>query len=178
MHYECSLVKKSRKGLNSPRPTPTKMAVVSQIIQRGQYYDDSGETDKWNWNWLVKESTIASSDGAIKFNQKHSVHIRKIDRPGKAHCLLCSKDITYGSRGLVSINDHVLTKKHQSKAAAEGGNQARLPGLFWLPLHHVTNVPANLFFHFVLQAFHFCWHHSIHCDYHVYVVYLLFFPHF
>ena len=60
--------------------------------------------------------------------------VRKLHQADVAYCCRCRSDIRYGSRGLVAIQDHIVTTLHQSKASVD--NNFLLPGVG--PAHSET----------------------------------------
>ncbi|GBM18112.1 Ectopic P granules protein 5 [Araneus ventricosus] len=58
----------------------------------------------WRWEWLEK--------------QAEGIHlyeiIRKLNKCGACYCIVCSKELAYGSRGFVALMDHVKSAKHKS----------------------------------------------------------------
>ena len=79
--------------------------------------------NKWRWEWL--ETKVSIPDHASRFpklNWTHRPqsmvlkdHIRKVDIPGTASCILCSVDIEYMQSGLGTIKQHVQRLKTPAK---------------------------------------------------------------
>ena len=48
-------------------------------------------------------------------------HIRKVLTPGRAYCVVCQRDLNYGSKGRIALIDHVKGEQHQkAKRSVEG----------------------------------------------------------
>lgn len=73
---------------------------------------DNGVKNAWRWCWLEK---MVEGDYVRHF-------IRKIRAPGLARCELCSKDISYGSRGFKNIEQHMLKKLHRDNLKLRSSN--------------------------------------------------------
>ena len=67
---------------------------------------DKSVKNKFSYRWLEKAVTV--KDLTVRLFED----IKKINVPGQAQCRLCSKQINYGSRGFVAIQDHVKSDKH------------------------------------------------------------------
>ena len=70
---------------------------------------------------------IKCQGGAVR-EERVGMRFRKLDVPGQALCILCNKQVQYGSRGLVALTDHLTGQKHLKKSAAVESNQ-RMPGM-------------------------------------------------
>ena len=46
------------------------------------------------------------------------IWFRKVDVTGAACCIVCNKDVSYASRGVATLTDHLRTKKHLNKCAS------------------------------------------------------------
>ena len=71
-----------------------------------------GGGDKFSFKWLERTVDIKLAGEAIKVYPGND--FMKCDLPGQALCNLCSKQINYGSRGVVAQEDHVWSSKHIS----------------------------------------------------------------
>ena len=117
------------------------------IIQRGDETRlkklEEGVKNKWQWKWLdaiVRADRKKVDDGSpCKWKECVGDSIRKLDQAGVAYCCRCRSDIRYGSRGLVAIQDHIVTTLHQSKASVD--NNFLLPGVG--PAHSETPYGLN-----------------------------------
>ncbi|CAM1291290.1 FBN1 (predicted) [Pycnogonum litorale] len=67
---------------------------------------DKGMKNRFRWMWLEKQVDIGGTTVTL------AEHIRKVDLPGKALCILCNATISYDSRGVKNIEDHCKSKKH------------------------------------------------------------------
>ncbi|KAL5010546.1 hypothetical protein ScPMuIL_012851 [Solemya velum] len=61
---------------------------------------DKGMKNCFRWMWLERQVDIGETTVSL------SEHIRKVDLPGKALCVLCNAIISYDSRGVRNIEDH------------------------------------------------------------------------
>ena len=68
---------------------------------------DGTVKNKFSFAWL--ERTIDIGNG-IKIQIGED--FKKIDVAGQAFCQLCNKQINYGSRGAVALDDHAKSSKH------------------------------------------------------------------
>ena len=80
---------------------------MSRIVNRGEFFDDSNVPNKWKWEWLSKSVQVGEQE------QRIGQHMRKIDVAGTARCLVCTKEVAYGKRGIIALTEHVATKRHQ-----------------------------------------------------------------
>ena len=78
---------------------------------------DAGVKNAWKSKWL--ETKVCDVE--------LSEFIRKIKKPGKAVCILCNQELTYGSKGRIALVNHANTADHQKKVVVTRGNY-RLPG--------------------------------------------------
>jgi len=69
---------------------------------------------------------VVNRDG---YTQKLGDTIRKLKRIGTAWCLLCDKEIKYGSRGRIAIVSHVTKGPHLALLKLRKNNSL-LPGKF------------------------------------------------
>lgn len=78
---------------------------------------DTGVTNPWRWEWLVKE---------VKGTFLHET-IRKLKKADVAYCLSCQQELKYRSRGFVALSTHMKSKKHISglQQRAENPNCTR-----------------------------------------------------
>ena len=97
------------------------------IVHRGSKFDtDDDKTSKevtnpWKWSWM--EYTV-NCDGHV---QRLGDTIRKLTKVGTAMCVLCDKEIKYGSRGRIALVQHVSKDNHQ-KVLKMRKNNSLLPG--------------------------------------------------
>ena len=93
----------------------------TDIICRSDEVDirkiDEGMKNIWKWSWLERE---------VKETYLHE-SIRKIYKTGVAYCLVCQKEIVYGSRGFIALADHVKSDKHATGLQQRKQNTA-IPG--------------------------------------------------
>ena len=79
---------------------------------------DVNVKNAWRWQWL--EEKVGDTYLRDVF--------RKIEKPGFAYCVLCCKEISYGSQGIPALTNHVLHgKKHLAVIEARRNNFS-LPG--------------------------------------------------
>lgn len=80
---------------------------------------DKGVKNPWRWAWLEK----------IIDKTQLSTVIEKVNKPGFALCKICRKEINYGKRGSVALDDHVSGAKHKQLVHIQKTNYA-LPGTY------------------------------------------------
>lgn len=78
---------------------------------------DKNVKNPWKWDWLEHEVNGRFLNETI----------RKLEKSGTAYCLACQKELTYGSRGFVTLSDHVRSKIHNS-ALQRREEQTAIPG--------------------------------------------------
>ncbi|GBO26396.1 DNA helicase INO80 [Araneus ventricosus] len=78
---------------------------------------DSGLKNPWRWDWLEK------SVNGVYVREV----IRKLRSCGVAYCLVCSKELIYGSRGFSALAKHMESRKHADAVEARQKN-VPLPG--------------------------------------------------
>ena len=79
---------------------------------------DSGVKNPWRWAWLEKIIDKAQLLAVID----------KISKHGFALCKICRKEVNYGKRGCVALEDHVAGSKHRELVCIQRTNYA-LPGM-------------------------------------------------
>lgn len=65
---------------------------------------DKGIKNPWRWEWLERKVE------GIHLNEC----IRKLNKCGTCYCVVCGKELMYGSKGYVALERHVKSVKHQS----------------------------------------------------------------
>lgn len=71
---------------------------------------DAGVANKWKFTWL--DSSVEISQGTTRDDVRIGDFFDKISLAGQAICRLCNKVTNYGSRGLISLKEHVKSSKH------------------------------------------------------------------
>lgn len=89
---------------------------------------DKEAKNPWRWEWLEKQVE------GIYLRE----FIRKLSKCGGCYCIVCNKELAYGSRGFVALADHVKSAKHKSFLQIRKEHSA-LPGKLWLFLTFVIN---------------------------------------
>ena len=112
---------------------------MSEILYGAKETDagqiDEGEDNKWKWEWMQRSVSIDVKKRypLMKWNSEDSLsiclkdYIRKINVPGKATCLVCNKELDYGTNGVSALIKHVKCKKHVEKEVLKINN-FKLPG--------------------------------------------------
>ena len=110
------------------------MSLLQQIVQRdeGSLADiDNGVTNKFKWEWLERTVSVDVKKAHPKLNWTSDQLlticlkdcIRKMNKPGKAVCIVCHKKetdvLTYGTAGVNVLKNHVLTKGHIERVVTE-----------------------------------------------------------
>ena len=88
------------------------MGVLSKFEESKIKDTDRSVKNKFSFKWLERTVDIKLAGEAIKVYLGDD--FMKCDLPGQALCNLCSKQINYGSRGAVALEDHVRSSKHIS----------------------------------------------------------------
>ena len=101
------------------------MSSMSQIVQRGESFDESGVANPWNLNWV--NATIEVECGDAVKTERVGTRFRKLTLAGHAWCIVCDKQLSYGSRGLATFTEHLGCKSHLKNCSSVQSNQ-RLPG--------------------------------------------------
>ena len=86
------------------------MASMSRIVQRGESFDESCVANPWNWNWVSATIEVECGD-AVK-TERVGTRFRKLTLAGHAWCIVCDKQLSYGSRGLATLTEHLGRKSH------------------------------------------------------------------
>ena len=92
--------------------------------------------NKWRWEWLETKVSIPDPASKLpKLNRTHGRlsmvlkdHIRKVDIPGTASCILCNDHIEYTQGCLGIIKQNVQRLKHLKNLSALLGKQQIIPG--------------------------------------------------
>ncbi|WAR28904.1 hypothetical protein MAR_014608 [Mya arenaria] len=71
---------------------------------------DKNIKNKFSLKWFEKIGTV--NVGKIETNVTIGEDFVKIDIPGQASCKLGNKQINYGSRGFIALEDHAKSTKH------------------------------------------------------------------
>ena len=74
--------------------------------------DNARYSLKWEWfqiNWPHGDTVCRGEDIWGK---------SKPCKPGMLYCKPCNKEISYGTRGKINLDDHVKTMKHQSNTSS------------------------------------------------------------
>ena len=69
------------------------MSSVTKVVNRGDVFEELGIQNRWKWEWLSKVVEVGETDEHIGTRFHKIVH-------GAARCLVCSKDVAYGYRGI------------------------------------------------------------------------------
>lgn len=98
------------------------MATIRKdVLNRSDEVDisalDKNVKNSWRWAWLEKE---------VKGVYLRDV-IRKLRSSGKAYCIICSKELLYGSRGFKALVSHMESRKHCA-AVEQRQNSVAFPG--------------------------------------------------
>ena len=101
------------------------MSCLARVVNRGDKFDDTGCANKWKWDWISVEVEVKI--GEVVKKERIGSRFRKVNVSGAAWCVLCNTDVSYASRGVATLRDHLRTKKHLDKCASLEQNQ-RLPG--------------------------------------------------
>ena len=89
---------------------------VTRVVNHGEKFDDSSCANKWKWEWISVEVEVKVFEEVKK--ERTSTWFRKADVAGAAWCIVCNKDVSYVSRGVATLADHLHTKKHLDKCAS------------------------------------------------------------
>lgn len=73
---------------------------------------DKNVKNKFSYKWLERSVEVKLLDETVTVYLGDN--FVKCDLPGQVSCNLCSKQINYGSRGAVALEDHVRSSKHLS----------------------------------------------------------------
>ncbi|GBN02941.1 hypothetical protein AVEN_113348-1 [Araneus ventricosus] len=83
-------------------------SVRTDIVSRSSSADvrelDKQAQNLWRREWLEKQSE------GIYLREI----IRKSNKCGACYCIVCSRELAYGSRGFVALTDHVKSIMHKS----------------------------------------------------------------
>ena len=71
---------------------------------------DVSVSNKWKFEWL--DCKVNISQGTNRDDVRVGDCFDKISLTGQAQCRLCKKVTNYGSRGLVSLKEHIQSSKH------------------------------------------------------------------
>ncbi|KAH3841773.1 hypothetical protein DPMN_115253 [Dreissena polymorpha] len=71
---------------------------------------DKSVKNKFNFKWLEKEIDVTIGGDTRKVSLGGD--FVKLNCAGIAMCKLCHKQINYGSRGCVALEDHIKSSKH------------------------------------------------------------------
>ena len=83
-----------------------------RIVNKGESFDEKGVKNSWRWEWTEK----------FFKDERLGTHIRKIQKPGTAVCVICNREINYALRGRVALQDHCSTAKHKAAKDSLKGN--------------------------------------------------------
>ena len=116
--------------------------------------------NKWRREWLETKVSIPDPASKLpKLNRTHGRlsmvlkdHIRKVDIPGTASCILCSVHIEYTQGGLGTIKKNVQRLKHLKNLCALLGKQI-IPGASMPEAENVIHGACTVRLHH---------HHPIH----------------
>ena len=107
------------------------MAETARILQRHEYKEsvDESVSHHWLWSWVTDKEFFAETLGENGEKDIETVgeNFRKIDLPGKARCLLCQKDISYGGKGVGHLLEHMKSRSHVKRRRALT-NSTTIPG--------------------------------------------------
>ncbi|GBM32896.1 hypothetical protein AVEN_13272-1 [Araneus ventricosus] len=83
-------------------------SVRTDIVSRSSSVDiweiDKQAKNPWRWEWLEKQA-----EGIYLCEI-----IQKLNKCSACYCIVCSKELAYGSRGFVALTDRVKSAKHKS----------------------------------------------------------------
>ena len=82
------------------------------MIRCGEKFDDSSCANEWKWEWISAEVEVKVFEEVKK--ERISTWFQKVDVAGAAWCTVCNKDVSYASHGVVTLTDHLRTKKQRS----------------------------------------------------------------
>lgn len=103
---------------------------MSNVVQRGESFDDSGCRYKWNWDW-VDQDWVETIDGEKESKVIRKVRfgewIRKLSTSGFAFCELCRAEIKYANRGFGALQKHADTNGHRQLIDIRATNSC-IPG--------------------------------------------------
>lgn len=88
---------------------------------------DKDVKNKFRWDWLDLCVQVKSSNGNFR-GVPISEWIIKINSPGKAKCKLCTKILSYGSKGKSALLEHCNSESHM-KCARSVITNFTLPGV-------------------------------------------------
>lgn len=80
---------------------------------------DKNVKNPWKWEWLEREVN----------GRFVSESIRKLEKSGTAYCLVCQKELKYGSRGFVTLSDHLKSNTHDT-ALQRREEHTAIPGKY------------------------------------------------
>ena len=84
------------------------MSSMSRIVQRGESFDESGVANPWNWNWANATTCIEVECGDAVKTERVGTRFRKLTLAGHTWCIVCDKQLSYGSRGLATFSKQLL----------------------------------------------------------------------
>ena len=92
---------------------PPEKAIAVQV--------DAGLKNKWNFSWLdaTVKTKLQLGNTMKEMELRVGDTINKIDVAGQAFCDLCADALKYGSRGKVSLTNHLTTEKHLQKVKTQ-----------------------------------------------------------
>ena len=88
---------------------------------------DKDMKNKFRWDWLDLCVQVKLSNGDCK-GVPISEWIVKIDSPGKAKCMVCTKILSYGAKGKSALLEHCNSASHMKCARSVISNYT-LPGV-------------------------------------------------
>ena len=86
---------------------------VDWVVSHNEKFDDSSCANEWKWEWISAEVEVKVFEEVKK--ERISTWFQKVDVAGAAWCTVCNKDVSYASHGVVTLTDHLRTKKHLDK---------------------------------------------------------------
>ena len=82
---------------------------VAGVVNRGKKFDDSSCANKWKWEWMSVEMEVKAFEEVKK--ERIGTRFWKVGVAGAAWCIVCNKDVTCASGGVVTLTDHLHTKR-------------------------------------------------------------------
>ena len=84
---------------------------MAKVVEGGSIVREKSTKNRFQWEWVSKEV------GEVRIGNV----ICKIEKEGHVHCIVCRKDVKYGSAGLNAIRQHMTRPKHLANYAAVSG---------------------------------------------------------
>ena len=90
---------------------------VQRTLKEDGYEDEKCFLNRWKWDWTDRDIN----------GERLGLHIRKLYAAGRAYCVLCRIELSYGKRGITTLTGHIQSKEH-NKASQTRKENPTFPG--------------------------------------------------